>query len=145
MELTERETLVRVEQQLKDSVQNQAQILGDLREIFSRIEHDSKILVTLNSDFRSHLETSKFRWDDIEKKLKEFQEKLAKSEDKIESDIEENKKDITAEREARTLFQQEVKSTVRTVAWIFGSLATLASILSGVVLVLQLLGKLKGP
>jgi hypothetical protein len=140
MELNDRETLVRVEQQLKDSVQNGAQIMSDLKEIFGRIERDSKLLIALASDFKSHLETSKFRWDDMEKKHKEFQVNM----EKTEACLEENEKAIAAEREARVLFQQEVNSTVRTVAWIFGSLATLASIISGIILVMQIFGKMKG-
>ena len=37
MELNERETLIRVDQQLKDSVNNQSQIMKDLKEILHYI------------------------------------------------------------------------------------------------------------
>jgi predicted nucleic acid-binding Zn-ribbon protein len=164
MELTERETLVRVEQQLKDSVQNQSQIMVDLKEIFSRIESDSKMMVAVTGDVKSHLDNSKYRWDELEKKLTHINEKIKQCEEKTgdntkdiasikdivnrladcEECIEENRKSIAEEKEARSLFQQDIVSTIKTVGWIFGSLATLAAIISGIVLVLQLFGKLKG-
>jgi len=164
MELNERETLVRVEQQLKDSVQNQGQIMDDLKEIFGRIESDSKMLVTLGSDVKSHMDNTKFRWDDLEKKLHELSDKIRKCEEEIskntkdimsyedlvekvkgcEEDIKDNKKALIDEKEARGLFQQDVNSTVKTIGWIFGGLATVATIISGLVLIFQIFGKMKG-
>lgn len=58
MELNERETLIKVEQQLKNSIENQAQIVEDMREIFSRIDSGSKVIAGVKGDLQTHLETS---------------------------------------------------------------------------------------
>ena len=164
MELNERETLVRVEQQLKDSVQNQSQIMDDLKNIFGRIESDSKLLVSVSGEVKSHLENSRFRWDDLDKKLRDLHDKIKECEEKIEENTKcimsykniekrienceenqkENEKSILKEKEARSLFQQDILSTIKTIGWIFGGLATIATIISCIVLVLQIFGKLKG-
>ena len=161
MELNERETLVRVEQQLKDSVNNQSKIMSDLKEIFGRIETDSKLVVTLNGDLKYYLENSRFRWDELEKKIKEILEKLNRNENQtdentrilityssIQKTIEEckesintNRKSISEEKDSRSLFQQDITSTIKTIGWLFGGLATLAAIISGAVLILQVFMK----
>ena len=73
MELTERETLIKVEQQLQDSVKNQATILSDIKEFFNRIETESKFIASTNAELKSYKEASAIRWTELEKKLTNLQ------------------------------------------------------------------------
>lgn len=80
MDLNERETLVKVQQQLVNSIENQAQISESMREIFSRIDRDSKSLEKLKSDVRSHIDMSAVKLEAICSKI----EDIIKSGDKLE-------------------------------------------------------------
>jgi len=152
MELTERETLVRVEQQLKDSVTNQSQIMADLKEIFQRIEKESKVVHILRGDFDTHKGTSNVKLDtvikelkDAEKKLEDLDDDIKKQETKFDKALADQKLHFTdkinKERIARSNFQKTVQTSVRTAAWIFGSLASLATLLSGVQILIKFLPK----
>lgn len=144
MEDRDRDMLIRVEQQLANASQNQKTILEDLRDIFNRLERDSKMVTTISGDLKAHLESSGIRWANLDKRLTEMEKHL----EGIDSKIEFNARNITAEREERTdaitseregrakdneerkNFEQSVKASVNTVSWIIGALAALATIIS---------------
>lgn len=126
MELSERETLIRVEQQLKDSTANQAQIMNDLKEIFSRIEIDSKLVAQIKSD-------SKSLNDLMDVKHQEFDRRIAE----LHKETDENSASISKEKEERRGFQESVKASLSTFKYLFGFLSALAAAISCAVAILQ--------
>jgi septal ring factor EnvC (AmiA/AmiB activator) len=152
MEDRDRDMLIRVEQQLANASQNQKTILEDLRDIFNRLERDSKMVTTISGDLKAHLESSVIRWSNLEKSLSELERRLEGIENKIDSNAdsitverEERTDAITSEREGRSKdneerknFEQSVKASVNTVSWILGALAGLATIISVAALFIKL-------
>ena len=146
MEDRDREMLIRVEQQLVNATQNQSQILEDLREIFKRLEQDSKVVTTVSGDLKAHLESSNIRWSNMEKLLTELERKILaldrkvdKNSDDITSEREERNQAITNEREARSkedkereTFETEFKASFKTISWIVGALSSIAIIVSAI-------------
>ncbi len=144
MEDRDRDMLIRVEQQLANASQNQAAISVDLKDIFGRLERDSKMVTMISGDLKGHLESSILRWanlekrlNDIEKKLEGIEEKIAINADDITEEREERTEAITKEREERSKdnedrknFEQGVRTSVSTVSWIIGALAGLATVIS---------------
>jgi chromosome segregation ATPase len=144
MEDRDRDMLIRVEQQLANASQNQKTILEDLREIFNRLERDSKLVTSISGDLKAHLESSVIRWSNLEKRLSEMERRLEGIEKKIDFNAEsitmereERTEAVTAEREGRAKdneerknFEQSVRSSFNTVAWIIGALASIATIVS---------------
>jgi len=131
MQMDDREaSLIRLEEQLKESAKNQVSISADLREIFNRMEKESKISMMISGDLKSHLETSKYRWDTFSKRLEDGDEMFR-----------EVSKSLTKEKEERTAFEQDMKSSIRTIRWVFGTLAVMASALSAIVGIIQFLGR----
>jgi len=127
MQIEDREeTIIRVEEQLKESAKNQASVLADLKEVFSRLERDSKVSMTISGDLKGHLETSKFRWDTFNKRL-----------DDGDVLFKELSREISKEKEDRVQFEQEVKTSLKTIRWVFGTLATLAAALSTIMGIIQ--------
>jgi predicted RND superfamily exporter protein len=151
MDDRDREMLIRVEQQLSNSTQNQQTILEDLREIFQRLEHDSKVVTVISGDIKGHLDSSIIRWSGLEKRLLEMERRL----ETIENRLEDNSQNVIIEREGRTEaltrereersrdneerknFEQRVRATVNTIAWIIGTLASAATAISVVTLLRQ--------
>jgi len=72
--MDEKETLIRVEQQMQDSIKNQSLILNDLKEIFNKIESESKATAIVKSDLNTHLETTVVRREDNERRFKALEE-----------------------------------------------------------------------
>jgi len=133
MELTERETLIKVEQQLKDSVSNQSQIMADLKEIFARLEKESKVNTVLNGDVKNLI----YRVDDQTKRLEEINKRLDNLEIEVDEEEKNRIKSIGQESSDREKFQSELKGSFKTVTTIFGALATIAAIVSVIVAVMQ--------
>jgi len=147
----DREMLIRVEQQLANSSQNQQTILEDLREIFKRLERDSKVVTVISGDIKGHMDSSVIRWTNLEKRLLEMERRLGTIENKLEDNSrsvimerEERTKAITVEREERSKdneerknFEQGVRATVNTVSWVIGALASLATAISVASLLLK--------
>ena len=130
MEMDDREeSLIRVEEQLKESAKNQASMIADLREIFDRLEKESKISMVISGDLKAHIEASRFRWDTFDRRLNEG-----------DVTFRETAKSIAKEKEDRTAFEQDITSSLRTIKWVFGTLAGLAATLSSVVGIIQFLG-----
>lgn len=151
MEDRDRDMLIRVEQQLANASQNQKTISEDLRDIFNRLERDSKMVTTISGDLKAHLESSIIRWTNLEKALSELERRLGGIEDKIDMNAdnitierEERTDAITSEREERSKdnkqrenFEQGVKASVNTISWIIGALAGIATIISVVALFIK--------
>jgi septation ring formation regulator EzrA len=144
MEDRDREMLIRVEQQLTNASQNQKTIIEDLKEIFNRLERDSKLVTSISGDLKAHLESSVIRWSGLERRLSEMERRLEGIGNKIDvnaesitKEREERTEAITIEREGRSKdneqrknFEQSVRASVNTISWIIGALAGLATIIS---------------
>lgn len=102
MELSDRETLVKLEEQLKNSNNNHQQILGNQNEIFGKIDKASKEIFDIKMKLHTVSETSLLRKEQIDSKFKENID-----------DIE----DIKKEAEERKNFESEVKGSFRTLKW----------------------------
>lgn len=136
----DRDTLIRVEQQLKDSVQSMGQVMRDLKEIFQRIEQESKTVTTIKGDLKGHLESSEIRWKNLDGKLSAIDKRL----DDVVAKSTKNENAINKEKDERLEFEGGVKgfkesilSSARTTKWIVGIMAAMATVISAVVLVLQ--------
>lgn len=135
----DRDTLIRVEQQLKDSVQNQSQILENQREIFQKLERESKQLTILNGEVKGHLDASKIRWEELEKKLQVFEKRVADNERAVQK----GKDDLEEEVKERIKFDQGIEGGARMAKWIaviFGTIATVISAIAGLATLLKGMG-----
>lgn len=135
----DRETIIRVEQQLKDSVQNQSQILENQREIFQKLEKESKQLTIVTGDLKGHVESSTIRWDELEKKLSAFDRRITDT----EKATKDNAQDLSDEKEERAKFDHGVAASARTakvIATILGALAAIISTIVGVAVYFKGLG-----
>lgn len=144
MELNERETLVKVEQQLKNSIENQAQIVSDMREIFNRIESQSKILAGVKGDLQTHLETSTVQRESCNSKignntrdLENILTKIKNIEERQENNQKEIRTALGCEEDAReeidrdyALFKENLKVSVRHFKLITGTIVGIATILT---------------
>jgi len=135
MELNERETLLLVEQQLKDSIKNQSQIIGDLHEIFDRIDKQAKNSFVVESDLRVHLETYKILKSEIENKVKEFDEENTS----FKKQLDDLDKKINEEATERKDFEKEITTTVKVIKAIVGIILTLLAIAGGIAGLLEFL------
>ena len=132
----DRDVLIRVEQQLDSLSKLQTSTREDLKEIFNRIEQDSKTVTIIDGNLKSHLESSIIRWGNLEKRLVEMESKLILIDEKIED----NAESITKEREDRVealndqkqefkTFKEKITSSFATVSWIVGLIASAATFL----------------
>ena len=119
--MDERDTLIRVEQQLQDSIKNQSLILDDLKEIFGKIEEESKRIAAVKSELYTHLETSSVRREDTERRFKALEQQC----EKINEDIETFDNDFTKSMTDADLFQKQVKSSVGLVKWVLGGIVVI--------------------
>lgn len=125
----DRDMVIRLEQQLKDSIQNQSLIMKDLKEIFQRIEKESKATTTLAGDIKGHIENQKFRWDELNKKLDSYADRI----DDCETDIKEHEN-----------FEQTIVASFKTARFFISILAGVATLISVFAAALQILSYLKG-
>ena len=161
MELNERETLIKVEQQLQDSVKNQEAILRDIKEFFNRIETESKFIASTNAELKSYKEASAIRWTELEKKLatlqkvnednslainklfdlsaKEKEERInainvEKTERKeaITTEHQDRTETVDEEKEARKLFQESITSSFTTTKVIFTIIGSAIALIVGI-------------
>lgn len=133
MELNERETLLLVEQQLKDSIKNQSQIISDLHEIFERIDKQAKSSFVVESDLRVHLETYKIFKTEIENKTKEFDEESTSFADKLNT----LESKINEESNNRKDFEKEIKTSINVIKAIVGAILALLAIAGSIIGILQ--------
>jgi chromosome segregation ATPase len=142
MELNERETLVKVEQQLKNSIENQAQITDDMREIFNRIESESKVLAGIKGDLQTHLETTIVQRDNCNTRIEAINARVKDLEWRIEEsrkEAEESRKEVRSalkrEEDAReeierdyAIFKESLKVSIRNFKLIVGAIVSIATI-----------------
>jgi hypothetical protein len=90
------------------------------------------------------METSKLRWDDIGRQLVIINKKIEESEisnREVSRAITKEKEDrteaINKESLARESFEQGIKSNVKLVSWIIGTLASIAAISTGIMAIVQ--------
>lgn len=157
MELNERETLVKVEQQLKNSIENQAQITEDMREIFGRIDRESKILAAVKGDLQTHLETSNVQRESCNDRIESSQRRVEYARSKIEEMQEKHnlavkdlKEAIEKEEDAReklerelAVFMESVKTSVRNFKLLVAIIGTFFGVFTPYVtlLIKEILGK----
>lgn len=140
MELNERETLIKVEQRLNDSAQNQSQIMSDLKEIFQRIENESKTVTTIRGELKGHSDNSKLRWESLEKRLGSFE----KAHESLEKKTEDNEKAVNNLKEEQGKFEETVKASARVTKWVIGIIAAIGSMIGTLALLLEIIEKIKG-
>jgi chromosome condensin MukBEF complex kleisin-like MukF subunit len=157
MELNERETLVKVEQQLKNSIENQAQITVDMREIFGRIDSESKILAGVRGDFQTHLETSIVQRQNCDarlslssKELDHTSAKIKELQDRHELAMRQLQDLLNKEEDAReaiekdfAVFKESISTSIRNFKLLVGILGTVFGIFTPYVtlVVKDVLGK----
>jgi hypothetical protein len=121
--MDERETLIRVEQQLADSVKNQSLILDDLKEIFGKIDEESKYIAIVKSDLNTHLETGNVRREERERRFKILEEQISKLSQQVTDAQEKNTKSAN---DAET-FKKQVMTSIGLLKWIVGAMAVIIS------------------
>jgi hypothetical protein len=88
MELSERELLIKIEQQLKTLGEGHKGLLLEISTLFEKQDRDSKVLAVLTSQFNNHTETSKSHKEENAKRCHlhrdELNIRMAKSEGHIE-------------------------------------------------------------
>ena len=152
MELNERETLVKVDQQLQDSVRNQGLILSDQKEIFNRIESEAKIVASMGAELRALKETVNLRLADIDKRLASLDDRCAEYDDRLTTEVADRKAAINEETKARIAaisdeikarenFESTIKTTYRTTVIILGGLIVLVG---GIVSAIEIIKFIKG-
>jgi hypothetical protein len=127
--MDERETLIRVEQQLQDSIKNQSLILNDLKEIFDKIEIESKAISTVKADLNTHLEMTVVRREEndrrfraLEDKQKEIVISLNDFQNKIKFEFDEERKKRVDDINESKMFQKQIFTSVSLIKWIVGVL-----------------------
>ena len=127
MELTERETLIKVDQQLQDSIRNQSQIISDLKDFFSRIENESKTVAAISAELRTHRETSTLRWTELDKKLNSLEQSISEitqETNELRDLLTKEKEDRTSadnsEKNEREKFQESINTSFKTTSFILG-------------------------
>ncbi len=136
----QQETLIRVEQQLQDSIKNQSLILSDLKELFSKIEVESKATTAVRSDLSSHIEMSAIRREESERRIKIFEEKikevvdvlnevqnnfssdLTQLKNELLKKLEEEGKNRVEEIQKSKIFQEQITTTINVFKWLIGIL-----------------------
>ena len=124
---SDREMLVRVEQRLQDSISNYKQLVIDLKEVFGKIEIDSKSIVSIETNQKTMMENQK----DVNFALSELNKKT-------DLKLSELNKKIDDEENERIAFQNDVKGGRRAYTWIFVVISGIATILSIISLLWQL-------
>ena len=128
MDINEKETLIRVEQDLKNSIQNHNLIMSELKEIFHRIEKESKLVTTLGSDFKY-----------LKEKVESSEQTLEELIKKIDIEREERIKAVEDEKRNRENFETDIKTGRRLTRWLIIVLGTLGTLLGGIAALLTLL------
>lgn len=136
--MEDRDTLIRVEQQLQDSIKNQSLILNDLKEMFSKIEIESKATVAVKSDLNMHLEMTTVRREDTERRFRSLEDRLKEAmqikeellieNTKLRDLLKDESKKITDETTDRKLFEKQVTTSIGLIKWLFGIVLVIISV-----------------
>jgi len=133
--------IIRIEQQLKDSIQNQNQIMRDLKDLFQGLEKESKLATAICSDLKGHVENSQYRWYELDKKITNINEKIRDNEksisdfsDEVSDEKNSLKQLINDEKLDREKFEQSILSSLKAARFMINILAGIATILSVIAL-----------
>lgn len=129
MDMSDRDILIRVEQQMQDTSRNQTQIMSDLKEIFNRIESDSKVVSQLKGDDKAFYETTNLKMTEFERRQAEVQVQAKDLAAELKSEKEQRakvEKDFNA-------FQSESRGSITAIKWIFSIVAAVATIINVVI------------
>jgi len=127
MELNDRETLIKVEQQLTNSIENQKLISEELRGFLKKLERNDKALALFQIDLKTHISEAPLRRDALSNKLKYITQtidELKKISEKIktkydielkdfEKKIEDLEGSLITEKTERGTFETTVKTSAR--------------------------------
>jgi hypothetical protein len=128
--MDDREMLIRVEQQMKDATQNQLQIMTDLKDLFRRIENDSKTVSQLKGDFQVFLQTSSMKMAEIERRLIEQTEVLKGMQSDTKKDKEDRAKEFKTIDDSFNTFKGEMNGSIKAMKWVFGAIATVVAMIN---------------
>jgi phage host-nuclease inhibitor protein Gam len=99
--MDDKETLIRVEQQLQDFTRDYIAMASDLKALFTKIENEAKCNASTQAELTTHVETgivkkeeNERRYLNIEDKLKELSSNLSKIEEELYKEISSIKVDI---------------------------------------------------
>jgi hypothetical protein len=109
--MDDKETLIRVEQQLQDSIKNQTSILTDLNEIFDKIESEAKNNTLVQASLRTHIQVETII-------QKEFDRRISSIEQKQNEHVEANKAEITELQ----LFSKGLTTSLSFLKWAAGAI-----------------------
>lgn len=113
MELTERETLVKVEQKLNNVIENQNKISKDMLEIFRRIESESKIISGVKGELQAHLETTSVQKENCTEKFKYNTQEIQRTSDKIKNVKEDyEKSDVDIKKSIKSI-REDLEKFIR--------------------------------
>jgi hypothetical protein len=112
MDLSERELLIKIEQQLKSLSESHREVLSEISVLFDKQDRDSKLLAVLTSEFKNHLDAAKAHRDDAGKRCVSHRDDLVKRILRSENHIEK----LFAELESARLGIVNAKSEVSTTA-----------------------------
>lgn len=117
--------LIRVEQQMIDAAKNQATIMSDLKEIFNRIESESKISAQLKGDLKAYIDISTLRIADMDHRMAD-----------VSQTLKELQVEFKKEKDERNTFQSEINGSLKTFKWIFSILGAIAVFLNIVLVIM---------
>jgi len=112
MELSDRETLIKLEQQLQNLNDNHQNIKDAQKVIFEKIDKNSKEIFGLKSKLHTVVETSALRKEQLDTKVDENADDI----NKVNSDITKIKEDS----EVRKTFESEIKGSLKILKWLIG-------------------------
>ena len=118
MDLSDRELLIKIEQKLHDSISNYKQMAIDLKEIFGKIETNSKSIVQIETNLETALNKLKTHDNDFKEVDKEIVKLTGR---------------ISTEETERSSFENNIKGGQRVwkiVVTLITSIAALFSIVS---------------
>jgi len=159
MESNDREALVEIRERLKNSIENQNYIKETLGEIFDKIDRESKEIASVKGELQTHIETArvrreelKRRLDSIEEQQKGFEKGLEElSEDlsegfgkeisELAQEVTEGREFLGKEAEKRKLFEKELKTSYKVLAWVVGSIITISGLVLTVIKIVESLNK----
>lgn len=129
MDLNERETLVKVEAELKNVIDVMGTFGEDVRDIFKRIEHDSKAIEVIKGDLKTHFETSEVKRDSCDNRMKQLKTDADKAVGRLErvdkdykSEIESLKKVIINIEKKQIEFITQIETSSKNTKLFFGLL-----------------------
>jgi len=135
---------IRVEQQVKDSVANQQSIMQDLKEIFHRIESNSKNVVQIKGDLKAYFDSNSVKGLEYERRINDLEKKCEEVKTTIAKEREERLASINEEKGKRESFETTIISSFRASKIFVTIISGLAAFFAAIVVILQFVNYLKG-